>query len=140
MTPVQIYFVQVLALAALSLLTGLAILIGRGFDILRNGRSLRYYEDFDGTSALTFVTRPTRQLANQFEYPVLFFTLAAIAIAVPVESPWLVGLGWCYVALRWGHALIHLTINRLYLRTPVFMAGNLVLLAMWIILGVAILA
>lgn len=140
MTPVQIYVAQILALVALSLLTGLAILVGRGFDILRNGRPLRYYEDFDGASALTFVTRPTRQLANQFEYPVLFFTLAVIAIAAPVGSPWLAGLGWWYVALRWIHALIHLTLNRLYLRTPVFMASNIVLLAMWIILGADILA
>jgi hypothetical protein len=117
----------------------LAILAGRGFDIVRNGRPLPYYEDFDGASTLVFVTRPTRQLANQFEYPVLFFTLAAIAIAVPVENSWLAGLGWCYVVLRWLHALIHLTLNRLYLRTPVFMASNIVLLAMWIIFGIDIL-
>lgn len=44
------------------------------------------------------------------------------------------------LALRWCHALIRLTINRLYLRTPVFMASNFVLLAMWVILGAAILA
>ncbi|HCO54831.1 MAG TPA: hypothetical protein DIT93_07420 [Pelagibacterium sp.] len=140
MTPVQIYVAQLLALVALSLLTGLAILIGRGFDILRNGRSLRFYEDFDGVSTLALVTRPTRQLANQFEYPVLFFTLTAIAIAVPVENSWLAGLGWCYVALRWTHALIHLTLNRLYLRTPVFMTSNIVLLVMWVIFGVEVLA
>lgn len=140
MTPSQIHVAQVLALMALSLLTGLAILLGRGFDIVRNGRSLRYYEDFDGASPQAFVTRPTRQLANQFEYPVLFFTLTAIAMAVPVESAWLAGLGWCYVALRWIHAAIHLTVNRLYLRTPVFMASNIVLLAMCIILGVYVLA
>ncbi|MDQ0393600.1 MAPEG family protein [Labrys monachus] len=140
MTPVQIHVAQVLALVALSLLTGLAILAGRGFDILKNGRPLRYYEEFNGASMLAYVTRPTRQLANQFEYPVLFFTLAAVAIAVPVESAWLVSLGWCYVALRWIHALIHLTLNRLYLRTPVFMASNVVLLTMWIILGTYILA
>jgi len=139
-TPVQIYVAQLLALVALSLLTGLAILIGRGFDILRNGRSLRFYEDFDGVSTLALVTRPTRQLANQFEYPVLFFTLTAIAIAVPVENSWLAGLGWCYVALRWTHALIHLTLNRLYLRTPVFMTSNIVLLVMWVIFGVEVLA
>tara|TARA_R110002051_G_scaffold311779_1_gene386420 strand:- start:8279 stop:8692 length:414 start_codon:yes stop_codon:yes gene_type:complete len=137
---VQIYVAQLLALVALSLLTGLAILIGRGFDILRNGRSLRFYEDFDGVSTLALVTRPTRQLANQFEYPVLFFTLTAIAIAVPVENSWLAGLGWCYVALRWTHALIHLTLNRLYLRTPVFMTSNIVLLVMWVIFGVEVLA
>jgi len=36
-------------------------------------------------------------------------------------------------------ALIHLTINRLYLRAPVFMASNVVLLTMWEILGTEIL-
>ena len=77
MTPAQMLVAQVLALVALSLLTGLAVLVGRSFDILHNGRPWRYYEDFDGASTLTFLTRPTRQIANQVEYPVLFFTLTA---------------------------------------------------------------
>jgi len=51
-------------------------------------------------SALAFVTRSTRRLANQFEHPLLFFTLTVIAIAVPVENSWLAGPGWYCAARR----------------------------------------
>jgi hypothetical protein len=70
----------------------------------------------------------------------LFYALIAIAIAVPVRDPMLAGLAWLYVALRWGHAVVHLAFNRLYVRTPIFMLGNLVLLAMWLILAITMLS
>jgi hypothetical protein len=134
------YLPQVLGLVALSYLTALAILISRSTDLLREKRPLSYYEEFDGNGAPLSVLRPTRQLTNQFEFPVLFYALIAIAIAVPVRDPMLAGLAWLYVALRWGHAVVHLAFNRLYVRTPIFMLGNLVLLAMWLILAITMLS
>ncbi|BBK43425.1 membrane protein [Allostella vacuolata] len=140
MTAAAMYLPQVLALVALSFLTGLVILVTRLADLLRHGRPLAFYEEFDGSGAPRSVLRPTRQLANQFEFPVLFHVLVAIAIAIPVIDPLLAGLAWAYVALRWAHAASHLVGNRLYVRTPVFMAGSLVLLAMWTVLGLAVLS
>lgn len=136
MTAVQMYLPQVLSLVALSFLTGLTILVTRAVDLLRNRRPLSFYEEFDGRGAPLSVLRPTRQLANQFEFPVRFYALIAFAIAVPVEDPLIATLAWCYVALRWAHALSQLAFNRLYIRTPVFMIGNLVLLAAWLAFAV----
>jgi hypothetical protein len=92
---------------------------------------------FDGRGAPLSVARPTRQLANQFEFPVLFYVVIAIAIAIPMRDPLIAGLAWCYVAFRWAHALSHLAINWLYIRTPIFMIGNILLLAMWLALTFA---
>ena len=139
MIAAQIYLPQVLMLVALSYLTALAILVSRVIDLVRNKRALSFYEDFDGRAAPPMVLRTTRQLANQFEFPVLFYGLVAIAIAIPLQDPLIAGLAWCYVALRWTHALSHLAFNRLYIRTPIFMVGNIVLLAMWFALALAVL-
>ncbi|HQS19003.1 MAPEG family protein [Reyranella sp.] len=139
MIAAQMYLPQVLMLVALSFVTALAILLSRVVDLVRNKRALSFYEDFDGRGAPSAVLRPTRQLANQFEFPVLFYGLVAIAIAIPLQDPLIAGLAWCYVALRWAHALSHLAFNRLYVRTPIFMVGNVVLLGMWLALALAVL-
>ncbi|MGQ3301306.1 MAPEG family protein [Reyranella sp.] len=139
MIAAQMYLPQVLALVALSFVTALAILVSRVVDLVRNDRALSYYEDFTGRAAPLLVLRTTRQLANQFEFPVLFYALVAIAIAIPVRDPLIATLAWCYVALRWAHALSHIAFNRLYVRTPIFMLGNVVLLGMWLALALVVL-
>ncbi len=139
MIAAQMYLPQMLGLIALSFLTGLAILVSRIVDLLRNKRGLSFYEEFGSRDAPLWVLRPTRQLANQFEFPVLFYALIGIAIAVPLENALLAVLAWCYVGLRWAHALSHIAFNRLYVRTPIFMVGNIVLLIMWLALSVAVL-
>lgn len=140
MTAAQMYIPQLLGLVALAFLTALTILITRIVDLVESKRPWSFYEEFDGKGAPLSVMRPTRQLANQFEFPILFYALIAIAIAVPVHDPVIAGLAWAYVALRWAHTLTHLVFNRLYARTPIFMVGNVVLLAMWLDLALIVLA
>ena len=139
MTMIQSCLPPVLALVALSFLTGLLVLVTRLADLVRGRRPLAFYEDFEAAGQPAWIVRPTRQLANQFEYPVLFYTLIALAIGLGLEDAWLPGLAWGYVGLRWAHAASHLWFNRLYVRTPVFIAGNLVLLAMWAHFATAVL-
>jgi Uncharacterized protein conserved in bacteria len=140
MNAAQQYLPQVLGLVALSYLTALAVLASRIVDLVRQRRRLSFYEEFDGSGAPLYVLRPTRQLANQFEFPVLFYAAIAIAIAVPVHDPLIARLAWGYVALRWAHALSHLAFNRLYIRTPIFMVGNIGLLTMWLVLALDVFA
>lgn len=135
-----LYLPPVLALVALSYVTALGILVTRGADLIKRRKPLSYYEDFDGVGASVAVMRPTRQLANLFEFPVLFYTAIAILIGIGAHDHLLATLCWAYVALRWLHAIIHLIANRLWLRTPVFMAGNFVLLAIWICLSLTVFA
>jgi hypothetical protein len=42
---------------------------------------------------------------------------------------------WSYVALRVGHGLVHLTINKVPVRFFFFILSNLALLVMWVRLG-----
>jgi hypothetical protein len=69
---------------------------------------------------------------NLFEVPVLFFALAAIALATGYVPDWLVACSWLYFALRLLHSLIHCTYNKVYHRLAVFSASFALLMIMWV--------
>jgi hypothetical protein len=70
--------------------------------------------------------------SNQFEMPLLFFALVAIALPLRQMDLVMVLLAWVYVALRYIHAFIYSTSNSLNPRFMTFLASCLVLLAMWV--------
>ncbi|GAA2864987.1 MAPEG family protein [Aminobacter niigataensis] len=70
--------------------------------------------------------------SNQFELPVLFYT-ACLALYVTDGASFVsVGLAWLFVATRYAHAWVHLTANRVRLRSLAFILGWLVLGLLWI--------
>jgi hypothetical protein len=69
---------------------------------------------------------------NFFEVPVLFYALAAIALATGYVPNWLVIGAWAYFALRLLHSFIHCTYNRVYHRLAVFLASFILLVGMWL--------
>lgn len=77
---------------------------------------------------------------NLFETPVLFFALAAIALATGYVPDWLVICSWVYFALRLLHSLIHCTYNKVYHRLAVFLVSFGLLVGMWICFFAALLA
>jgi hypothetical protein len=52
----------------------------------------------------------------------------------------LAALSWLFVGSRLLHALVHVTTNAMGRRFVLFLAGALILLAMWIVLLVEVLA
>jgi hypothetical protein len=140
MAAAQLYLPPMLALIALSFVMVLAILFTRCVELIKGIRPISYFEDFDGAGASVAVMRPTRQLMNLFEFPVLFYTATAMLIALNIQDGLLQKLFWAYAAFRWLHAISHLLLNRLWLRTPIFAVGNLLLLTIWIRTSLMVLA
>ncbi|MDT3687548.1 MAG: MAPEG family protein [Pseudorhodoplanes sp.] len=70
---------------------------------------------------------------NQFELPVLFYALMALAMITRKADFLLVLLAWVFVILRVLHAFVHVTSNRVARRGALFGAGAFVLAAMWLI-------
>jgi hypothetical protein len=68
---------------------------------------------------------------NQFELPVLFYVLTVLAIITRQADLLFVVLAWIFVITRIIHAAVHLTTNDLTVRGPVFIAGAIVLMIMW---------
>ncbi|MCL2308885.1 MAG: MAPEG family protein [Proteobacteria bacterium] len=85
------------------------------------------------------VSLPNRIFMNLVEVPVLFYALVLIAFVTNEVNQVTVGLAWLYVALRFAHSLIYFTYNRVVHRFAAFTASNLVVLAMIIYLGIALL-
>jgi hypothetical protein len=76
---------------------------------------------------------------NQFELPVLFYILIAIALPLRHADFIIVVLSWVFVIARLVHVGIFVTSNDLNRRSLAWFAGVLVLLAMWLYFALRIL-
>jgi hypothetical protein len=76
---------------------------------------------------------------NQFELPLLFYILIALAAPLRHADLFIVLMSWVFVVTRFTHAGIFVTSNDLNRRSLAWFAGVLVLFAMWIYLALKIL-
>jgi hypothetical protein len=76
---------------------------------------------------------------NQFELPLLFYTLITLALPLRHADLFIVLMSWVFVVTRFAHAGIFVTSNDLNRRSLVWFAGVLVLFAMWIYFALRIL-
>lgn len=85
------------------------------------------------------VTQIGNCFSNQFEIPVLFYVLIALALPLHKADLVIVLLSWVFVVTRFVHAGIFVTSNNVRQRGMVWFAGVLVLLAMWLTFALKIL-
>ncbi len=107
-----------------------ALLSTRRVSLIRAGKidASQYRENRDEPGESLIVRN---SIANQFELPVLFHLCCVLLYVTEADNLLSLGLAWLFVALRYAHAFIHVTSNRLRYRRPLFMAGFIVLFAMW---------
>ena len=77
--------------------------------------------------------------SNQFEIPVLFYILIALALPLRHADFFIVLMSWVFVVTRFAHAGIFVTSNDVRTRSLAWFAGVLVLLGMWIYFALKIL-
>jgi hypothetical protein len=75
-----------------------------------------------------------RNYTNLFEVPVFFYAAGCIVLALHVNSLSIVILSWLFVVFRSIHSWIHITNNNVIRRLQAFIAGNICVLLIWIIL------
>ena len=76
---------------------------------------------------------------NQFQLPLLFYALIALALPLRHADLVMVLLSWVFVVTRLAHAGVFVTSNNILHRSTSWLAGALVLLAMWIYFALRIL-
>jgi hypothetical protein len=76
---------------------------------------------------------------NQFELPLLFYVLIALAMPLRHADLVIVLLSWVFVVTRLVHAGIFVTSNDFGQRSSAWLAGSLVLFAMWLYFALRIL-
>jgi hypothetical protein len=77
--------------------------------------------------------------SNQFELPLLFYILIALALPLRHADLVIVMLSWVFVVTRFAHAGIFVSSNDLNHRSLAWFAGVLVLFAMWLYFALRIL-
>jgi hypothetical protein len=77
--------------------------------------------------------------SNQFELPLLFYILIALALPLRHADLVIVLLSWVFVVTRFAHAGILVTSNNVGQRGMAWFAGVLVLFAMWLYFALKIL-
>ncbi|MFP5076050.1 MAPEG family protein [Rhizobium sp. YIM 134829] len=80
-----------------------------------------------------------RSIMNQFELPVLFYLVTVLLFLTGGAGFLAVLLAWGFVATRYAHALVHVTVNRLFLRQKLFIAGFAIEVALWLLFAAHIL-
>src|SRR5216110_207960 len=80
----------------------------------------------------TRATQVGNSFKNQFELPLLFYTLIALALPLRHADLVIVLLSWVFVVMRFVHAGIFVTSNNVQQRSLVWFAGVVVVLAMWL--------
>jgi hypothetical protein len=77
--------------------------------------------------------------ANQFEVPVLFYVLIALALPLRHADLIIVMLSWVFVVTRFVHAVIFVTSNDVRTRSLAWFAGVIVVFVMWLYFALKIL-
>ena len=76
---------------------------------------------------------------NLFELPVLFYLALLVAAQAGLTSTTVLVLAWLFVALRVLHSWIQCTYNKVMHRFKVYVAGGMVLWALWGVLAYGLL-
>ena len=121
-----------LALVLLTTAVGTLLLFTRVLEMRRKRIHPQAASDSVKMAAKLENVQPADNFRNLFEVPVLFYALAAVAVAAGNVPSWLVTSAWLYVALRVLHSIVHCTYNKVYHRLAVFMASFGLLVAMWV--------
>ncbi|MDK1384471.1 MAPEG family protein [Sinorhizobium sp. 8-89] len=107
-----------------------ALLSARRVSLVRTGKvEASQFRENRHEPAESLVVR--NSIANQFELPVLFHICCVLLYITEADNLVSLGLAWLFVALRYVHAAVHVTSNRLRYRRPLFITGFVTLLAMW---------
>jgi hypothetical protein len=126
--------VQVGLTFALLFVTG-----GRRFAAVREGRARVRDIALGEPNWPAAAMQASNAYHNQFQVPVLFYALVALALVTRQADLVFVGMSWLFVVLRLAHAWVHVTSNHVPIRFRIFVAGVLVLMIMWIVFALRIL-
>jgi len=79
------------------------------------------------------VVLTSKNLANQFQLPVIFYTLCLILAGIDAVSVVTLVTAWIFVITRYIHAYVHVTTNYVPVRMRVFVIGAIDLMLLFIL-------
>ncbi len=79
-----------------------------------------------------------RNIANQFELPVLFHIACLLLYITDADNVVTVVLAWLFVLSRYAHSYVHVTSNRLRQRGALFGIGFALVFCLWAWLAISL--
>ncbi|GAA4867224.1 MAPEG family protein [Luteimonas vadosa] len=129
----------IVAMVALVAVVNVRIFFERKRQVRAEGIHMREIPSASQMATRFADTRAADNYRNLFEMPVLFYAALLVAFGIGAATPLTVGLAWAYVGLRIVHSAIHCGYNRVRDRLYAYLASNIVLWTLWILLGIALL-
>lgn len=77
-----------------------------------------------------YVIKVSNNIANQFEFPVLFYVLCMILYNINAVGVVAIVLAWLFTLSRLAHAYVHIGSNYVPMRMRLFLFGCMVLIGM----------
>jgi len=108
------------------------IFVARMYALYTKKVDLKYYEVFQGAESPKYLTKVTNNLNNLFEVPPIFYMAATLVIVLGIENEEILFNAWGFVATRYLHSLIHITINNYLMRGAVFTLSIYYLAILWL--------
>ena len=90
---------------------------------------------YDGTGWPLPIRYVQNALSSQFELPIIFYVLSLVALATGTADYIVAAFSVAFVALRFGHAYVHIQTNFVPLRYKLFLYGVYVIVAQLIYLA-----
>jgi len=135
-------FDLVYPMAAMVLLTFISLLrmLRARIQAVKTGEAdAGFYKTYQEGKEPRALAQLSRQVANLFESPTLFYAACITGMLTGQNALILIAFAWVYVGTRLVHAYIHTGSNRLLPRMGSYLLSCLVLLGMWttLVVGVA---
>lgn len=131
-------FLPVLVVVALTFVAFIKMAAARG--AVAKGMDAGYYRAHLGGSEPESARAAARHWDNLFELPTLFYAGCITAFVLGAVGKWVLIFAWGFAAARVVQSLIHMTYNHPPHRGLVFVVGVIFVLALWVNVGMTILA
>lgn len=119
-------------LAIFTLLYASIMITGRKKAIAAGDVKASYFKEYNNDTPPGYMQKVTRQWANLYEVPVLFYAVCAAVLALRLDDTVFVYMAYIFFCLRLVQAFIHTTYNNVYHRLLIFFCGMVIVLAMWV--------
>jgi hypothetical protein len=133
-------FLPALAMVALTLVVCLRMYVVRVGQMRRDRIHPQAVATSAQVSARLTQSAAADNFRNLFELPVLFYLGLTVAVLTGLTDALTLGLAWLFVITRIVHSAIQCSYNRVMHRFFAYASGVFALCALWIRLGIGLLA
>ena len=105
----------------------------RKSDDVKSGAIDREKAAMDNEAWSKPVVLTSKNLANQFQLPVIFYVLCLILASIDAVTVAAFAVAWIFVATRYVHAYVHVTTNYVPVRMRAFLLGALSLIVLFVL-------